>query len=53
MAWDSQVAEEDTTLVESVQRGLDSGTVLQGRLLPESEKLIADFQRRVHDALQS
>ena len=51
MAWDSQVAEEDTTLVESVQRGLDSGTVLQGRLLPESEKLIADFQRRVHDAL--
>ncbi len=51
MAWDSQVAEEDTALVESVQRGLDSRTVLQGRLLPESEQLIADFQRRVRDAV--
>ena len=28
-----------------------SGTVPQGRLMPEREKLIADFQRRVHDAL--
>jgi phenylpropionate dioxygenase-like ring-hydroxylating dioxygenase large terminal subunit len=53
LAWDSQVGEEDTSLVESVQRGLDSNTVLQGRLLPESEQLIADFQRRVRDALLS
>jgi choline monooxygenase len=51
MAWDNQVGEEDVSLVESVQRGLDSGTVLQGRLMEESEQLIADFQRRVHDAL--
>jgi choline monooxygenase len=51
MAWDNQVAEEDVSLVQSVQRGLDSGAVPQGRLMGESEKLIADFQRRVHDAL--
>jgi carnitine monooxygenase subunit len=51
MAWDTQVAEEDTALVESVQRGLDSQTVLQGRLMAESEQLIADFQRRVRDAV--
>jgi phenylpropionate dioxygenase-like ring-hydroxylating dioxygenase large terminal subunit len=51
LAWDNQVAEEDVSLVESVQRGLDSGTVPQGRLMEESEQLIADFQRRVHDAL--
>jgi phenylpropionate dioxygenase-like ring-hydroxylating dioxygenase large terminal subunit len=51
MAWDSQVAEEDVSLVESVQRGLDSGAVPQGRLMMESERLIADFQRRVRDAL--
>ena len=51
MAWDSQVGQEDVSLVESVQRGLDSGTVPQGRLMEESEQLIADFQRRVRDAL--
>ena len=53
MAWDGQVAEEDVSLVESVQRGLDSGAVPQGRLMGESEQLIADFQRRVRDALSS
>jgi phenylpropionate dioxygenase-like ring-hydroxylating dioxygenase large terminal subunit len=53
MAWDAQVAEEDTALVESVQRGLDSGLVPQGRLMSQSEVLIADFQRRVHDAILS
>jgi len=51
VAWDTQVAEEDVSLVQSVQRGLESGAVPQGRLMGESEKLIADFQRRVHDAL--
>jgi len=49
--FDTQVAEEDVALVLSVQRGLDSGRVPQGRLMGESEKLIADFQRRVFDAL--
>jgi carnitine monooxygenase subunit len=51
MAWDNQVAEEDVSLVQSVQRGLESGTVPQGRLMAESEQLIADFQRRVHDVV--
>ena len=37
--------------VESVQLGLESGTVPQGRLLSEGEQLSAGFQRRVHDAL--
>jgi phenylpropionate dioxygenase-like ring-hydroxylating dioxygenase large terminal subunit len=35
----------------TVQRGLDSGMVPQGRLMTASEQLIADFQRRVRDAL--
>jgi hypothetical protein len=47
----AQVAEEDVALVEAVQRGLDSGMVPQGRLMTASEQLIADFQRRVRDAL--
>jgi choline monooxygenase len=51
VAWDTQVAEEDVSLVQSVQRGLESGAVPQGRLMGTSEKLIADFQRRVHDSL--
>ena len=51
MDWDNQVAEEDISLVQSVQRGLDSGAVPQGRLMGSSEELIADFQRRVHDRL--
>ncbi len=51
VAWDTQVAEEDVSLVQSVQRGLESGAVQQGRLMAQSEQLIADFQRRVHDAL--
>jgi len=51
MAWDNQVAQEDVSLVQSVQRGLESGAVPQGRLMTTSEQLIADFQRRVYDAL--
>ena len=51
IAFGSQVAKEDVVLVEGVQRGLDSRAVPQGRLLRESEKLVADFQRRVYEAL--
>jgi choline monooxygenase len=51
MAWDNQVGEEDVALVQSVQRGLDTGLVAQGRLVGGSEQLIVDFQRKVHDAL--
>jgi choline monooxygenase len=49
--FDDQVGREDTDLVVSVQAGLDSGTVPQGRLMRESEQLIADFQRRLYDAV--
>ena len=51
MAFANQVAFEDQSLVESVQEGLDSGMVPQGRLLLSSEKLLAHFQRRIRDAL--
>jgi choline monooxygenase len=51
IAFGAQVAREDIALVESVQRGLDSRAVAQGRLLPESEQLVAAFHRRVHGAL--
>ena len=51
MAWDNQVAEEDVALVQSVQRGLASGAVPQGRLMGASEQLIADFQRRIFESL--
>jgi choline monooxygenase len=51
LEFDNQVALEDLELVKSVQAGLDSGGVPQGRVMVESEQLIADFHRRVHDAL--
>jgi len=35
----------------AVQLGLDSRAVPQGRLMGDSEQLVAAFQRRVHDAL--
>jgi phenylpropionate dioxygenase-like ring-hydroxylating dioxygenase large terminal subunit len=49
--FDTQVAEEDVALVQGVQLGLDSRAVPQGRLLAESEQLVAAFQRRVFEAL--
>jgi choline monooxygenase len=45
------VGEEDNALVESVQRGFESGVVPHGRLLLESEHLLQHFQLLVHDAL--
>jgi phenylpropionate dioxygenase-like ring-hydroxylating dioxygenase large terminal subunit len=51
IAFASQVASEDTALVESVQRGLGSGMVPRGRLLTSSEHLIQHFQGLVYDAL--
>ena len=44
LALDEGVGREDRDLVESVQRGLSSGMVERGRLLPESEQLVARFQ---------
>jgi phenylpropionate dioxygenase-like ring-hydroxylating dioxygenase large terminal subunit len=51
MAFANQVGNEDAGLVESVQRGLDTGMVPQGRLLLSSEHLIQRFQRLVFEAL--
>jgi choline monooxygenase len=49
--FDSQVGREDTVLVESVQRGVRSGLLDNGRLLAESEQLLAHFQRLCAAAL--
>jgi len=50
IAFDTQVGAEDRVLVESVQRGMRSGVLDHGRLLPQSERLIAHFQTLVRDA---
>ena len=51
LAFDGQVGAEDKVLVENVQRGVATGLIERGRLLPESERLIVDFQQRVRTAL--
>jgi phenylpropionate dioxygenase-like ring-hydroxylating dioxygenase large terminal subunit len=51
VAFGNVVGREDSDLVASVQRGLNSGMVPQGRLLLSSEHLIQHFQRLVYDAL--
>jgi choline monooxygenase len=48
---DGQVGREDRELVESVQRGVASGVLDEGRLLLSSEHLIAHFQALVRRAL--
>jgi len=52
VAFSQQVAAEDQSLVQSVQAGLESGAVPQGRLLLSSERLIHHFQRLVFEALE-
>ncbi|HYX88904.1 MAG TPA: aromatic ring-hydroxylating dioxygenase subunit alpha [Gaiellaceae bacterium] len=51
LAFDDQVGREDRVLVESVQEGVRAGLLDEGRLLPESERLLAHFQRLVREAL--
>ena len=51
LAFDDQVGREDRALVESVQRGVQSGLIESGRLLPESERLLAHFQSLLRDAV--
>jgi phenylpropionate dioxygenase-like ring-hydroxylating dioxygenase large terminal subunit len=51
LAFDSEVGAEDTRLVERVQRGVSSGLLDEGRLLPESERLVAHFQALLVEAL--
>jgi phenylpropionate dioxygenase-like ring-hydroxylating dioxygenase large terminal subunit len=53
VAFDSQVGLEDRALVEGVQRGVRSGVLGEGRLLSESEQLVAHFQRLCAEALAS
>jgi phenylpropionate dioxygenase-like ring-hydroxylating dioxygenase large terminal subunit len=48
---DGQVGREDEALVESVQRGLTTGLVDRGVVLPESEQLIVAFESLVERAL--
>jgi phenylpropionate dioxygenase-like ring-hydroxylating dioxygenase large terminal subunit len=48
---DDEVGREDRALVESVQRGVGSGLLESGQLLPASEVLVAGFQRRIAAAL--
>jgi phenylpropionate dioxygenase-like ring-hydroxylating dioxygenase large terminal subunit len=48
-----QTGREDTALVEAVQRGMASGAVATGRLMPESERLVAHFQALVVEALRT
>jgi choline monooxygenase len=49
--FDSQVGREDTELVEGVQRGIQSGVLDAGRLMPQSEQLVAHFQGLCAEAL--
>jgi hypothetical protein len=51
LAFDAQVGAEDLELVERVQAGVRSGVLEEGRLLAESERLIAHFQGFVVEAL--
>jgi phenylpropionate dioxygenase-like ring-hydroxylating dioxygenase large terminal subunit len=53
VAFDNQVGLEDRALVEGVQRGVRSGILSEGRLLSESEQLVAHFQRLCAEALAS
>jgi choline monooxygenase len=50
-AFDDQIGKEDTALVESVHRGMASGLVEHGQLLPNAEPLLAAFQRWVSERL--
>jgi len=51
LAFDRQVGAEDRVLVERVQKGVRSGLLEEGRLLAESEQLVARFQELVLGAL--
>ncbi len=51
LALDDAVGAEDRRLVETVQRGVASGGLPAGVLMPESEQLIAHFQSLVVEAL--
>ena len=51
LEFDRQVGAEDSVLIARVQAGVSSGVIREGRLLPESEQLVAHFQTLVVQAL--
>jgi choline monooxygenase len=51
LEFDDQVGREDAVLVERVQRGLRSGMLDGGRLMTDSERLIAHFGRLLVEQL--
>jgi phenylpropionate dioxygenase-like ring-hydroxylating dioxygenase large terminal subunit len=51
--WRDIVYGEDRLACESVQRGLHSGVVVDGPLLPSSEHVIERFQERIREALDA
>jgi len=51
LAFDRQVGAEDRVLVERVQKGVSSGLLEEGRMLPESEQLVTRFQELVTGAI--
>jgi phenylpropionate dioxygenase-like ring-hydroxylating dioxygenase large terminal subunit len=51
LAFDAQVGAEDRVLVERVQAGVRVGLIDEGRLMPESERLVAHFQSLAVEAL--
>jgi phenylpropionate dioxygenase-like ring-hydroxylating dioxygenase large terminal subunit len=51
LEFDGQVGAEDRVLVERVQKGLRGGGIEHGRLMGDSERLIAHFQGLLLDAL--
>jgi choline monooxygenase len=51
LAFDDQIGREDTALVERAQVGVAAGAVESGRLLGESERLVAHFQQLLQAAL--
>jgi choline monooxygenase len=50
---DEQVGREDLHLVESVQRGMESGARARGSLFVDSEELIAHFGGYIRSALEA
>jgi phenylpropionate dioxygenase-like ring-hydroxylating dioxygenase large terminal subunit len=53
LEFDDQVGREDAVLVERVQRGLRSGMLDGGRLMADSERLIAHFGRLLVEQLSA
>lgn len=53
IAFARQVGAEDDALCESVHRGLASGMIPHGRIMRESEQLIAHFQRLLLEHLSA